>query len=340
MLRPTRLKALPGTLLAVVALPIGLLAPGCTVATAGQPADQTATAAAASPAGTDMRRPVSPSPAATAGPPRRKAVAVPWVRTIVIDPGHSGTSIRSTDKTGLRDIDYPNYPEIYEMFDVSSCVAQALRVDGYRVLLTKKRALSTVGHRARATIANRAKADLAISVHNDHGVGARFQATYSQRGVKRSNGTYPKMYRGTGKHRTEFALPAVARRSDAAARAIARARTTTQQRPVSVTQNSYNGRAPLEPGNLALVQLFSTVPWVYNEMGALTGGSTTRAMSITSERRYAAGLLAGVEAAVPRSSAPEPSRATTATLTTCLRRQVEPTKGTFTRPKRYLPTGF
>jgi hypothetical protein len=149
------------------------------------------------------------------------------------------------------------------------------------------------------------------------------------------------MYRGTGKHRTVFTRTAVARRSDTYAKAIARARAKTQHRPVSVTQNSYDGRKPLEPGNLALVQLFATVPWVYNEMGALTSGQVTRAMSIASERAYAAGLLAGIEKAVPLvpGRANPPTRSA-ASLTSCLRRQVEPKPGQLTRPRRYLPAGF
>ena len=76
-------------------------------------------------------------------------------------------------------------------------------------------------------------------------------------------------------------------------------RARAQGRPVSVRENVYTGRPPLEPGNLALVQLLTQVPWVYNEMGAKTRGSTTRAMSIASETGYATGLLRGVEAAVP-----------------------------------------
>jgi N-acetylmuramoyl-L-alanine amidase len=288
--------------------------------------------------------PAAPQPAPRSGTPTAtpSRTRPPRQPVIVIDPGHSGRSIRSTDRsTGLKDIDYPNYPEIYEMFDVSVCVAQALRADGYRVLLTKEQVLDSVSHADRAAVANRSRADLALSVHDDHGVSERFEATYDQRGIAGRSGRYPEMYRGSGRHRTVFAHPEVARRSQAAARTIARERSRTQQRRVRVTQNSYNGRAPLEPGNLALVQLFSDVPWVYNEMGALTAGNPQRAMSIASERRYAAGLVAGVEAAVPLPGrAEQRSTNTTTTLTRCLEQQVEPEPGKLTRPHRYLPAGF
>ena len=283
--------------------------------------------------------PTTPQPTSSpsARPPR--TVAGPMV---VIDPGHSGTSIRSTDAaTGLHDIDYPNYPEIYEMFDVSSCVAAGLRTDGYRVRLTKKHALDSVSLAARARVADQAHAALAISVHDDHSQGPGFEATYSQRGV-RHGGDYHPMYRGTGSRRTVYRNAAAAKASERAATVLARARAKAQGRPVSVRENVYTGRPPLEPGNLALVQLLSDVPWVYNEMGAKTRGSTTRAMSIASETAYATGLLRGVEAAVPpggEGGLAQPS-AGSKRLRSCLMDRVEPSRGHLTRPTRYLPDGF
>ncbi len=235
---------------------------------------------------------------------------------IVIDPGHSGRSIRSRTINGLLDFDYPNYPEITEMFDISTCVSKGLRADGYRVILTKKRASDSVSLTERAEIANRAKAALAISVHDDHGQGPSFQATYSQRGVEH-HGSYHEMYRGTGSRRTVFDRPSVAKASERAARIIADERAEAQGRPVSVRENSFNGRAPLEPGNLALVQLLSEVPWVYNEMGALTGGSTSKRLTLDAETGYAKGLLDGIEAAVPIDGASSPT--STAELRSCLR---------------------
>ncbi len=235
---------------------------------------------------------------------------------IVIDPGHSGRAIRSRTTNGLLDFDYPNRPEIAEAFDISACVAAELRSHGYRVILTKKHVDDSVSLTERARIANRAKADLAISVHDDHGQPPTFQATYSQRGVP-SNGRYPTMYRGNGSRRTVFDHPEIAKASERAARIIAKERTRAQGRLVTVRQNSFTGRAPLEPGNLALVQLLSEVPWVYNEMGALTAGSTTRRMTAALETAYAEGLLEGVQAAVPIEGASRQTKA--AALDSCLR---------------------
>ena len=277
------------------------------------------------------------TPVVTATPtptPTASAVAP----LIVIDPGHSGTSIRSTDRgTGLRDIDYPNYPEIYEMFDISACVGKGLRTDGYRVALTKRKALDSVSLAARAKVANDGKAALAVSVHDDHSQGPGFQATYSQRGVEHG-GKYRAMYRGTGSKRTVFSDEAVAKASEKAAAAIARARTDAQGRKVSVRENTYTGRAPLEPGNLAIVQLLAKVPWVYNEAGAKSGGSTTRALSIAAEEKYAKGLLAGIEAAMPLPAGPvaQPS-AGAQQLKECLITAAKPGDGRVTRPSPYRP---
>ncbi len=252
---------------------------------------------------------------------------------IAIDPGHSGRYRRSVDRaTGLRDIDYPNYPEIYEMFDVSRCVARGLRTDGYRVVLTKRRVLDTVGLAARADVANRAGAALAISVHNDHGQGPDFQATYDQRGLPDADGRYHAMYRGAGSARTVFDRPAVARRSQRHARIIARARAEAQGRPVRVRENTFTGRAPLEPGNLAIVQLLAEVPWVYNEFGARTGRDVTTPMTRAAQLGYARGLLAGVQRAVPLSTGvvPQPSVGA-AGLRGCL------VEAAAERPVRYRP---
>jgi N-acetylmuramoyl-L-alanine amidase len=290
-----------------------------------------------------IARATTPTPTKAAASASRTAKPAPRPPLIVIDPGHSGRYIRSTDaRTGLRDIDYPNYPELYETFDISFCVARALRADGYRVKLTKKHAGDSVGLARRARIANKLKAALAISVHDDHNASATFEATYDQRGVKDAAGTYHPMFRGVGTARTVFEHPAVARRSQRAARIIADARSKAQHRKVSLRENSFTGRTPIEPGNLAMVQLLSDVPWVYNEMGAKTGSELTQAMSITSELRYARGLLAGVESAVPlgRRGAGASRSSAAKGLRSCLVRRVEPHPGTFTRPAAYLPYGY
>jgi N-acetylmuramoyl-L-alanine amidase len=329
---------------------IAMLASACSMAgnllAPTAPGQATRTTRATEPrVGGEASPPPSAAPAKPDGTPaveQSTEASKPRIPVIVIDPGHSGKYLRHTDSaTGLRDIDYPNFPEIYEVFDVSSCVGKALRSDGYRVTLTKSHALSSVSLSRRAQIANRAKADLAISVHDDHSQSVEFEAVYDQRGVRGADGKYPAMYRGVGSHRTVFRHPKVARASQRDAQIIARARAKAQHRPVRLTVNNFDGRAPLEPGNLAIVQLLADVPWVYNEMGAKTGGSLSTAMSIAAETRYAKGLLLGVEATVPLAAGTvaQPSRGAKL-LHSCLVRRVEPKSGHYTRPLAYLPYGF
>ncbi|HEY9291732.1 MAG TPA: N-acetylmuramoyl-L-alanine amidase [Microlunatus sp.] len=235
----------------------------------------------------------SPSPTKTT---RATTTAKP---VIVIDPGHSGRSIRSTEpSTGLTDFDYPNDPEMDEVYEVSACVADGLRDRGYRVIMTKHSADDTVSLAQRAKIANRADADLAISVHNDHSQRPSFQAVYSQRGLKH-DGRYGPMWRGSDANRTVFDHLQVARRSARYAKIISEQRAIAQRRPVAIAEENFTGRSGLEPGNLAMVQLLADVPWVYNEAGALTAGSTTHRMAMTEQARYAEGLLDGVVAAIP-----------------------------------------
>jgi len=149
------------------------------------------------------------------------------------------------------------------------------------------------------------------------------------------------MYRGAGRNRTVFDHQSAARQSQADAKIIAQARTRSLKARVTVQENNFTGRAPLEPGNLALVQLLARVPWVYNEMGVKTAGNSRTAMSIASEQRYAEGLLVGIERAVPLATRTvEQPSAGAATLRNCLVQRVEPRPGHYTRPKAYLPYHF
>jgi hypothetical protein len=122
-----------------------------------------------------------------------------------------------------------------------------------------------------------------------------------------------------------FDHPSVARESQPYAKIIAQARTRSQKARVTVQENNFTGRGPLEPGNLALVQLLARVPWVYNETGAKTAGNPRAAMSISSEQHCAGGPLVGIERAVPLAArAVEQPSAGAATLRSCLVQQVEP----------------
>lgn len=209
---------------------------------------------------------------------------------IVLDPGHSGESKSIIDAaTGLIDFDYPNIPEIDEVFDVTLLVRAKLEADGYTVIMTKKTSRDYVSLRDRADIANNANADLAVSIHSDH--GARwdsFAQVYTQK-----MGLYRETKEGT---RKKFENAAVAQKSQQYGQIFAQERAAAEGRPVALTDVNFTGRQGLAGGNIPLVQLFANVPWVYNEVGA--DGKDAR-LSQEKIITYAQGLINAIKKSVP-----------------------------------------
>lgn len=210
---------------------------------------------------------------------------------IVLDPGHNGTDIDSIDPaTGLRDHDYPNIPEIQEVFAVAQLVKNKLETDGYSVIMTKSSANDNVSLRQRADIANRASAALAVSIHDDHSARwDNFAQIYTQK-----IGLYRETNTGA---RITFNNTTVAQKSQEYGQIFARERSATENRPASVTDISFDGRAGLDPGNIPLVQLFATIPWVYNEVG--TDGDNP--LSQEKLNAYAQGIINGIKKSIPIS---------------------------------------
>ena len=181
---------------------------------------------------------------------------------VMLDPGHSGHTISHIDPViHLHDGDYPNIPEISEVWDVTLMVQNALTRDGYIVLRTKTNRDDSRYLAARAAAAVHARADIAVSIHDDHSASANFQNVYPQ---------FVGGYRGGGSSGpvTRFTNARTACLSSRYSTAIAQKRSRTQQHTVGIARNNFAGRAPLAPGNLALVQLLAgSVPWIYNEAG-------------------------------------------------------------------------
>ncbi len=208
---------------------------------------------------------------------------------IVLDPGHSGQDISVIDPvTGLIDHDYPNPFEIDEVFTIAKDLQSQLTTDGYKVVLTKQNVMDYVSLRDRANIANSANAALAVSIHDDHTQNyGSFQEIYDQQiGAYRTNAA------GIN---TTFSNQAVADKSSAYAKIFQQTRQAAQGIQPVIKLNNFNGRAGLSPGNIPLVQLFATVPWVYNETGA---------SNITPDglKAYEKGILDGIEKSVPVGS--------------------------------------
>jgi N-acetylmuramoyl-L-alanine amidase len=213
---------------------------------------------------------------------------------IVLDPGHSGKDIHSTDKqTGLIDHDYPNHPEMEECFRVAKLVQAALEKKGYRVLCTKRVVADSVSLRQRAMIAQNAGATLGVSIHDDHGKKfSSFAQVYAQNvGLWRGD---------TSDHpKATFSSAQTSATSRRWSTVMAEQRSLAEGHKVAVTAVSFNDRKGIEPGNIPEVSLYAgsgahPVPWIYNEVGGIGLGAKE-------EEEYARGLINGIEMCVPTS---------------------------------------
>lgn len=219
--------------------------------------------------------------------------------TIALDPGHSGNDNRVNDVTGLLDHDYPNQPEMDDVFTIATDVQKQLIKDGYNVVMTKKAASDTVSLRDRATIANNANAALAVSIHDDSGQNwSNFAQIYTQQ---------DQLYRDGSKGRVYFNKPATADLSQVSllsqkyGKIFQNDRSQIEGHAVDLTNANFDNRGPdINPGNIPQVELYAKVPWVYNEVGAspLSGGH----LDSKYMDAYTRGLIKSIEESVPVTS--------------------------------------
>jgi len=219
-----------------------------------------------------------------------------FATTIVLDPGHSLDSEGVYDDPyNIYDDDYPNYPEINEVWNIAKDLQSKLQAAGYTVVMTKNdwNDPAFVSLYQRAQIANNANADLAVSIHDDH---TQNWSSFAQVYVQNVN-----YYRDDKNgNKVTFAQVAgsnassIASKSQQYGQIFASERTAAEGHTVIVATENFAGRAPIAAGNIPQVQLFSKVPWVYNEVGGI---------GITSDdlNRYEQGLLNAIEKAVPPS---------------------------------------
>ncbi len=220
---------------------------------------------------------------------------------IVIDPGHSGNDITVTDpQTGIMDHDYPNSPEMTDVFDVAQIVKTQLEAAGYKVILTKASASDTVTLRQRADIANSAKASLALSIHDQSNLP--FQTQNNQVYVQRDG----QFRLTTNGQKVAFNNPGVSSKSQQFGQIFVEERGKSQGGKIDLMQDASAGIGGGRGGNIAggnmwLVQLFSTVPWIYNESGGQSQGQAS-GLNVTDKNKYATGLVESVKRSVPLGS--------------------------------------
>lgn len=222
---------------------------------------------------------------------------------VVIDPGHSSPDKTEIDPTTRLSIgDYSNEPEITQVWDTSQKVKSLLEAKGYTVKLTKDKALSYVSLKQRAEIANSANAQIAVSIHNTSGTFGQAATGWV---IPQRVGLY-RAASDTGK-KTTFKDAAIATKSQDYANKILAARKKAEG-DATIHDLDFQGRAPLSPGNISIVQLFSKVPWVYNEVGQ-TGYNSDK---------YAQGIANGIMASIKpasKSSSTGSSSSSTSTST-------------------------
>jgi N-acetylmuramoyl-L-alanine amidase len=203
---------------------------------------------------------------------------------IVLDPGHSGTSLTTIDPaTQIRDEEYLNTPETRDMFDVAVLLKAKLEAAGYTVLMTKKAWTDTVSKRNRVNFANSNHAALGVSIHTSgHTFGGYGQIYVQRMDSYRENIHGKKVY---------FALPDVAALSARYGQIFLAERRKIEGSSVVVTVNTSWGGRGLAPGNIPIVQLFSQVPWILNEAGAPRNAHD--------KERYAQSLFNSIVKCVP-----------------------------------------
>lgn len=179
---------------------------------------------------------------------------------VVLDPGHSGTTINETDPdSGVKAQDSDNGQETKDAWRVSEKVREYLEEEGYTVKSTKTSEQDTVGLLKRAKIANDAKPTIAVSIHTTPG-------SFGSSSVGWVTPQEVGLYRKTGSNKKTFSNEEIAKKSDDYSKILVQSR-KDEEGGVKVHRLDFTDRDLPATGNISIVQLFSKVPWVYNEVG-------------------------------------------------------------------------
>jgi len=212
--------------------------------------------------------------------------------TIVLDPGHSFPSkqgaVDPVTKLHVGDNDGAE-GERKAMQETAELVMKKLNEDGYNVVITKNSidGDGDIDLIKRAVKANTAKADLAVSLHydNEHDFGKWGQVYTQKVGLSRYNGTS-----GNRQNEKKFELQPIADKSKEYATPFLDERDKAEgHRPDNTNANFDSRGDDFSKGNIPMVMLFATVPWIYNEAGGKN----------FDKEKYALGIYNAIKKAVP-----------------------------------------
>jgi N-acetylmuramoyl-L-alanine amidase len=211
-------------------------------------------------------------------------------KTVVIDPGHGPTKTTVDSATGLTMQESDNQPEGHDVWEVANKIKDDLSKDGYNIILTKKTEDDNVTFRQRAQVADNNHAALALSIHGDSTLPDPGEIFVQKVGL----------YRGSGSNKTTFKDADAAQKSQQYAQTFKEERQKAEGGNIVIKDNSFDGRAGLEPGNIPMVQLFAKTPWIYNE-----------AKMTFDKNKYAEGLENSIKKVLGSGGGSAPSVAST-----------------------------
>lgn len=227
-------------------------------------------------------------------------------KVIAIDPGHGGAVAEYTDPvTKLGDRETANSPEREDMQEVANQIKTQLDSSGYNAVLLKAQADEAINKRDRINAAKFVKADLGISLHSDSSSGS----------FDRWAEVWPQFVGGYRQSSTDsnikvvFNNKKVADLSNSYSDIFVEERDKAERSGSGVTKKVV-GQAKYFPqtrglpsyGDISLIQLWADdIPWVYNEVGAQSGGLTT-----AQKQEYAAGIVNAVKRAIPTTANEQP----------------------------------
>jgi len=206
---------------------------------------------------------------------------------VFLDPGHGANNTVVDPKTGVRDIESDNGQETDDVWKVANIAKKDLEKLGYEVAMSKDKVREKLSFRQKANKANSSNAVIGVSIHTDASVNEIY---YQKVGL----------YRQSGSNKSIFENEATAKKSIEYANKFQNIRQKVEKVNADViVHGDYSDGRDLAAGNIALIMLWSDVPWVYLEKKQDGGG----ALNSSSIKEYAKTVVEGVKSTIPSDGA-------------------------------------